>query len=278
MRFVSLLSIILFTIVNVYGQEIPDINWDSLQLTKPWEKTEVWNPVPTQVTPGMAMLAPSDAVVLFDGKSLDAWCKPQYIDEGVNMDQISAAIGLLDTDRDRQAADWNIQDGAIVVKPGTGAIETKQGFGDMQLHIEWLSPTDLQKKGQAYSNSGVFIMGMYEIQVLNSHSNTTYPNGQAGAIYKQHIPLVNASKPSGEWQTYDIIWTAPRFDSNGKMNSPAKMTALHNGVLIQNNVVLEGPTAYIGKSKYIAHPDKLPIRLQDHGDLVRFRNIWVREL
>lgn len=277
MRQILILSILMVA-SHLWSQDIPTINWDSLQQSKPWEKTEVWTPVPTQVNPNRADLPPSDAIVLFDGSDLSAWCKPQYVYEGANMNQIGAAIEHLDDKRARIDADWNVVDGAMVVKPGTGAIETKQAFGDVQLHIEWLSPVDPGKEGQGYSNSGVFLMGMYEIQVLNSYQNKTYPNGQAGAIYKQHIPMVNASRPPGEWQAYDIVFTAPKFDSTGKLTAPATMTAFHNGVLIHHAVELKGPTAYIGAPSYLAHPSKLPLRLQDHSDLVRFRNIWVREL
>lgn len=263
---------------SISAQDLPPINWDSLQTTKPWAKTEVWEPVPQQVDPGQVNQAPSDAVILFGGDNLDAWCKPQFIHEEVTVERISEVLKHIDHNRSRKPADWDIKGGAMVVKPSTGAIETRQAFGDMQLHIEWLSPTDPSKDGQAYSNSGVFIMGLYEVQILNSYGNKTYPNGQAGSVYKQHIPLVNASRPSGEWQTYDIIFTAPTFDKNGKVQTPAYLTVLHNGVLIQNHVELSGPTAYIDAASYTPHAEKLPLRLQDHGDLVRFRNIWVREL
>ena len=175
-------------------------------------------------------------------------------------------------------APWKIENGELVVVPGTGQIATKKAFGDVQLHIEWLAPSQSGKEGQMYSNSGVFFMGIYEVQVLNSYENPTYNNGQAGSVYKQHIPLVNASKPVDTWQEYDIIFMAPKFSSKGTLVSPAKVTVLHNGVLVQNNVELMGPTCYIGTSYYIAHPEKLPLLLQDHGDPMRFRNIWVREL
>jgi hypothetical protein len=176
------------------------------------------------------------------------------------------------------SADWTVEAGQFVVKPGTGAIETKENFGDFQLHIEWLSPQDTGKEGQGYSNSGVFMMGLYEIQVLNSYANRTYSNGQAGSVYKQHIPLANASRKPGEWQMYDIVFTAPQFNKDEILKSPARVTVFHNGVLIQNNVELEGPTAYIGKSEYFQHPEEMPLRLQDHGDLVRYRNIWIRKI
>ena len=166
----------------------------------------------------------------------------------------------------------------MTVAPGTGAIETKKAFGDVQLHLEWNAPVAEGKSGQGYSNSGVFFMGMYEVQILNSYENDTYSNGQASSVYKQHIPLVNASRAPGQWQSYDIIFMAPRFSEKGSLISPARITVLHNGVLVQNNVELLGPTTYIGASHYTPHPEKMPLALQDHGDPVQFRNIWIREL
>lgn len=220
------------------------------------EETEVWEPVPPVVTPGEDNKAPSDAIVLFDGKSLSQWRKV----------------------KEDKPVEWTLGKNEMIVKPGSGDIQTLKSFGSVQLHIEWLAPVDEGKESQQYSNSGVFFMGMYEVQVLNSYKNKTYSNGQAGSVYKQHIPLVNASKPPGTWQKYDIIFTAPEFESSGDLKSPAYLTVIHNGVLVQNNVELKGPTVYIGHPKYVAHPSKLPIKLQDHGNLVRFRNIWVREL
>ena len=175
-------------------------------------------------------------------------------------------------------ADWKLEEGDLVVVPGTGHLVTKELFGDVQLHIEWLTPKDITKKSQDYSNSGIFLMGLYEIQILNSFDNETYSNGQAGAIYKQHIPLVNATKPPGNWQEFDIIFSAPKFSNSGNVLNPARITVFHNGVLIQNNVYLTGPTCYIGQAYYVKHPEKLPILLQNHGNPVRFRNIWVRKL
>lgn len=247
------------------------------QITDP-KKTEVWKPEPTVVTPGNLYAAPSDAIILFDGKDLSQWQKPQFKFEKGTVAEMKADIDALDDSYKNPAADWTVAAGQFTVKPGAGAIETKEKFGDFQLHIEWVSPEDKGKEGQAYSNSGVFMMSLYEIQVLNSYQNRTYSNGQAGSIYKQHIPLVNASRKPGEWQMYDIVFTAPRFEEDGSLKSPARVTAFHNGVLIQNNVTLEGPTAYIGKSEYFQHPAELPLRLQDHGDLVRYRNIWIRRL
>jgi len=219
------------------------------------EHTEVWEPVPEKVVPGVFTAAPSDAIVLFDGENLAAW----ETEKGAEIE-------------------WLLKDGAMVVKPGSGAIQSKQGFGDVQLHLEWLSPVDEGKEGQLYSNSGVFFMGLYEVQILNSYENKTYPNGQAGSIYKQYIPMVNASKPPGEWQTYDIIFKAPVFGVSGEVIEKACLTVLHNGVLLHHNAILSGPTVYIGDPEYKAHADKLPLMLQDHGDRVRFRNIWLREI
>lgn len=229
------------------------------------------------VTPGVDRRPPSDAIVLFDGGDLDEWRKPQHTSEKGTIPEMKADIEALDPAYRHPSADWLVEAGQMIVKPGSGAVETREAFGDIQLHVEWLSPYDPGKEGQQYSNSGIFLMGLYEIQVLNNYKNKTYANGQAGSVYKQTPPLVNASRPPGEWQAYDIVFTAPRFDS-GKLVSPAYVTVLHNGVLVQNHVELEGPTAYIGKSSYFPHPAQLPLRLQDHGDSVRYRNIWVRTL
>lgn len=218
--------------------------------------TEIWKPEAPLVTPGKtAADAPSDAIVLFDGKSLSAW--------------VSEKGG---------AAAWTIADNAMTVKPGSGGIKTKQGFGSCQLHIEWRAPEVVKGEGQGRGNSGIFLMEQYELQVLDMYNNKTYSNGQAGSIYKQAIPLVNASRKPGEWQTYDILFTAPEFYEDGRVKSAARITVLHNGVLIQNNTTIWGGTQYIGIAKYEKHASTLPIMLQDHGDLVSFRNIWIRPL
>lgn len=218
--------------------------------------TEVWSPVPVKVTPGATVGAPpSDAIVLFDGKSIDAW---------------KSANG--------GAAKWRVENGELVVAPGTGDIQTKNGFGDVQLHVEWRLPQlPPDKVNQDRANSGVFLQDVYEVQVLDNFENKTYVNGMVGSIYKQFPPLVNATLPAEKWQTYDIIFTAPRFAANGSVTSPARMTVLHNGVLVQNNATLKGGTVYIGTPSYTAHGDG-PIRLQDHAHEVRFRNIWLRKL
>lgn len=220
------------------------------------EETEVWSPVPRVVTLSSVDNVPSDAIVLFDGASATEW--------------VSA-------DNSSQPIEWTIADGALTVAPGKGGIRTKREFTDFQLHIEWRAPSVVKGDGQGRGNSGIFMQGLYELQVLDSYENPTYPNGQAASLYKQKIPLVNATRSPGEWQTYDVIWTAPRFNKDGVLISKARITVLHNGVLVQNNVELDGATEFIGLPKYSAHGPG-PIMLQDHGDLVSFRNIWIREL
>ncbi|BET66821.1 DUF1080 domain-containing protein [Opitutales bacterium ASA1] len=220
----------------------------------PPEATEYYEPVPPVVAVP-ASGVPSDAIVLFDGTSFDAW-------ETTKADSTG----------------WAIEGDAMTVVPKQGNIRTKQGFRDVQLHLEWRSPTDDDGKGQGRGNSGVFFMTRYEVQVLDSYQNPTYVNGQAGSIYKQHPPLANATRAPGEWQTYDIVFIAPRFNSDGSLKSPARMTVFHNGVLVQHDAVLAGPTVWRGEPKYSAHPDRLPIELQDHSDKVSFRNIWLREI
>lgn len=239
-------------------------------------QTELYKDIPA-VTPGEGASAPSDALVLFAGTDLSSWQKGQF-GSPASMDGLKDMIPKMDPNFTGKDADWIIKNGEMEVAPGTGGIATRKAFGDIQLHIEWLAPKAEGKTGQGYSNSGVFFMGLYEVQVLNSYENLTYSNGQAASVYKQHIPLVNASLPPGTWQTYDIIFMAPKFSNKGTLIQPARVTVLHNGVLVQNNVAIHGPTCYIGTSYYIAHPEKLPLSLQDHGDPMRFRNIWVREL
>ena len=204
---------------------------------------------PPIITPGKDRNPPSDAVVLFDGTDLSKW---------------------------ENAKNWKIENGILVSGPGD--VRTKDAFGDCQLHIEWSAPVPAKGQGQGRGNSGVFLMDTYEIQVLDSYENETYFDGQAGAVYKQTPPQVNAMQPPGEWNVYDIIWTAPRFDEDGKLNSPAYVTALHNGVLILNHFELKGDTPFTRPPEYKKHADRLPIRLQDHGNPVRFRNIWIRDL
>jgi hypothetical protein len=226
----------------------------NIQAQKP-EETEDWSRKPEMVTPGKGTLPPSDAIVLYAGaEDLDKW----------------------ESEREGPAK-WLAGD-ELTVAARSGGIKTKQAFGDIQLHIEWRAPAEVKGDGQGRGNSGVFLMGKYEVQVLDSYNNETYYNGQAGSIYKQSIPLVNASLPPGEWQTYDIIFSAPVFSEDGKRKCPGYVTVIHNGVLIQNHVEIKGTTEYIGKPKNDPHPAKLPLSLQDHGNPVSYRNIWVREL
>jgi hypothetical protein len=218
------------------------------------QDTEVWAPEPPVVTAPPAA-PPSDASVLFDGTNFDQW---ESTKEG--------------------AVAWKLVDGAMEIVPKTSGIRTKKSWGDIQLHLEFQSPAVVEGKGQGRGNSGVFLMGQYELQVLDSYENKTYVNGQAASIYKQFAPLVNASRPPGEWQTYDVVFIAPRFNGDGTVASPARITVFHNGVLVHHDRALNGPTDYIHKLPYKPHPPKLPLELQHHGDAVRFRNIWVREL
>lgn len=229
-------------------------------IVKESEKTEVWQPVPKVVTPGKTSAdAPSDAIVLFDGQNLNQWQTAKGGQPG-----------------------WKMEDGILTVVKGSGDIVTKQSFGSCQLHIEWRAPSVIAGSSQSRGNSGIFLMGKYELQVLDSYENPTYVNGQAGSIYKQLIPLVNASRKPGEWQSYDIVFSAPKFASDGSVLEPARITVLHNGVLVQNNGVIKGSTEWIGQPKYSKHGEKEPLVIQDHGrdggQPVSFRNIWIREL
>ena len=220
------------------------------------EDTEFYEPKIKKITPGENNQPPSDAIVLFDGKDLSAW----------------------ESAKDGSKAPWTVQDGYFTVKPGTGNVKTKEDFGDFQLHIEWRSPQKIEGEGQGRGNSGIFLQGLYEVQVLDSYESPTYVNGQAGSIYKQHPPLVNATKPPTEWDVYDIIYTAPKFDEkNGALLEAGYVTVLHNGVVVQNRSKLQGTTEYIGTPKWVAHGDG-PIVLQDHSNTTSFRNVWIRPL
>ena len=229
------------------------------------EDTEQWTPEPPVVTPDKAGDAapPSDAIVLLGKDGLGEWAS-----------------------MDGTPAKWHFRRGVMTVNKGTGNIQTRRVFGSYQLHLEWRIPVPINGGGQGRGNSGLFLASTgggdagYELQILDSYRNKTYANGQAGSVYKQYSPLVNAMRPPGQWQTYDVVWTAPAFKADGSLKSPARLTAFHNGVLIQDNVVLGGETTYIGKPKYKAH-GKTPIKLQDHGDPsepISFRNIWIRPL
>jgi hypothetical protein len=227
--------------------------------------TEVWTPEPKVVTPAATPGgAPSDAVVLFDGKNLDQWVSV----------------------KDKSPAAWTVADGVMTVNKKAGNIETKRSFTNYQLHLEFRIPASITGEGQGRGNSGLFLASTgagdsgYELQILDSYNNKTYVNGQVGSIYKQSIPLANAAAKPGEWQTYDVVWTAPTFNADGSVKTPAYVTALHNGVLVQNQVSLKGETLYIGPPVYKAH-GAAPIKLQAHGDPsepISFRNIWVRDL
>ena len=236
-------AVILMTMTTAFSQK-PDP-----------KDTEVWEPEPAIISPGKDPFAPpSDAIVLFNGRNLDSW-----------------------VDSKGNPAKWTVADDVMTVAKGTGDIKTKQAFGDVQLHIEWRTPAKVDGEGQGRGNSGIFFCEMYELQVLDSYENRTYSNGQAGSIYKQSMPMVNASRPPGEWQSYDAIFIAPRFNQDGTLNTPGRITVFHNGVLIHHYTEIKGTTEYIGSPKIVAH-GKGSIRLQDHGNPTSFRNIWVREL
>jgi len=247
-----LLAFLMLVVAFAYAQQVPTMEM------KP-QMTEIWEPEVKIIDPGQKYGdAPSDAIVLFDGNNLEA----EWISE-----------------RGDGNPGWKVENGEMTVVPKTGGIKTKREFENFQLHIEWRSPSVVKGEGQGRGNSGVFLQGIYEVQVLDNYNNRTYRNGQAGSIYKQHPPMVNACRAPGEWQTYDIIYTAPIFKADGTYLIPPRITVLHNGVLVQNAADVRGPTVFIGVPEYAvkAH-GKGPISLQDHGDLVSFRNIWIREL
>lgn len=220
-----------------------------------WRVHDKMRPVPAAVMPGKASTqqkvgsAPSDAIVLFDGSSLDAF----------------------------SGGPWTLEDGVMTVN-GKGDMSSKQAFGDVQLHMEWRTPEEPDRESQGKGNSGVFLMGRYEVQILNSYQNRTYADGQAAALYGQKPPDANVTLPAGKWNSYDIVFRAPRFSDSGELQSPATVTVLHNGVLVQNNVKLLGATSHRAVASYKAHDSKLPLKIQDHGNPISFRNIWVREL
>ena len=228
-----------------------------VQVSSQWPQHSMDRPRPpvVQSAPHVGQAPPSDAIVLFDGKDLAQWQA-----------------------EDGSAAKWVVRDGFVEVKPGTGMLVSRRGFGDAQLHIEWATPTPPKGEGQERGNSGIFLMGIYELQVLDSYQSDTYADGQAGAIYGQSPPLVNATRPPGQWQTYDVVFHRPHFKADSSVERPARMTVFLNGVLIQDNFELSGPTAHQRRPPYSAHADKLPLKLQDHGNPVRYRNIWIREL
>lgn len=257
----------IFTVaaVTLLGTSLGAPVGQTAQQARP-QDTEVWAPEVPVVTPGSATMVapPSDAVVLFDGKDLREWVAT----------------------KDKSPAKWTVADGVLTVRKGTGNIETRRKFRNYQLHLEWRIPANITGEGQARGNSGVFLASTgegdagYELQIMDSFRNKTYANGQAGSIYKQFAPLANPVRAPGEWQSYDVLWTAPVFAADGSLTSPAYVTALLNGVLVQDHVALKGETVYIGAPRYTAH-QSASIKLQDHGDPsapISFRSIWLREL
>lgn len=243
----TLLPLLLFPCVPFLAQ---DAGYTDTPLLpgQTWRVHDAARPVPAAVTPGEGTNPPSDAVVLFDGKNLNAWA----------------------------GGPWALEDGALVVN-GKGTLSTKESFGDCQLHLEWATPSTVHGSSQARGNSGVFLMGLYEVQILDSYDNSTYADGQAAALYGQHPPDVNASRRPGAWQTYDIFFRAPRFEDTA-LAEPALVTVVHNGVLVHHARQLLGATRHKAVAQYEAHAPELPLELQDHGDPVRFRNIWIRRL
>lgn len=249
-------SLLMLSLFCAYGVNAQNQNPENAKM-KP-EMTEFWDPEVTVVTPGNTPQdAPSDAIVLFDGTAeslMKNW-----------------------TNMKNEAPGWKVSDNCVTVVKGTGNIKTKMDFEDVQLHIEWRTPAEVVGESQGRGNSGIFLQGLYELQVLDNYNNRTYRNGQAGSMYKQYAPLVNVCKKPGVWQTYDVIYTAPRFKENGSLFTRARITVLQNGVLIQNDVLLLGPTEYIGIPKYKKH-GPAPLELQDHNNPVSYRNIWIRKL
>jgi len=251
-RFLLFFSTIAFLLVAAPVHSQVDTKWKIHDPNRPPPAIVFPGTSSTQDSPGKP---PSDAVILFDGKDLSHWMH-----------------------KDGSAAKWKVENGYAEVVPKTGYIYTRDSFGDCQLHVEFAEPTPPKGESQERGNSGVFLMGTYEIQVLDSYDNKTYADGQAAAVYGQFPPLVNSSRPPGQWQAYDIVFHGPRFDQSGKLLRPARVTVFHNGVLAQDNVELSGPTEHGERPPYKPGPEKAPLALQDHGDLVRYRNIWIREL
>jgi hypothetical protein len=252
MNLFSRFSIVLVLLISVISLPVTAQEKSDMEP----EDTEWYEPVPPKVTPAddHFLPPPSDAMILFDGSDMSKWKST----EG-------------------GAVPWEIAKGYVIVKPGSGDIETRDSFGSFQLYIEWRSPMNMDHEGQDRGNSGIFLQNRYELQVLDVFENETYVNGMAGSIYKQYAPLVNPSKAPGEWQTYNIAYTAPEFNADGSLQSPARVTVIWNGVVVQNNVEIKGHTPYIGLPEYTAHGDG-PIRLQDHDSEVGYRNIWIRAL
>jgi hypothetical protein len=261
MRYPAFKFILLPTFILLMGSFLCTANSVGItqkKIDKKWKIHDESRPLPPVVDPGpftASAKPPSDAIVLFDGKDLSDW-----------------------TDMKGNPSKWKVENGYMESVKKAGMVKTKKVFGDCQLHVEFRTPLPVKGDSQGRGNSGVFLMEMYEVQVLDSYENKTYADGMVAAVYGQFPPLVNASRPPGEWQTYDIIFRRPHFDEEGKLTRPAYMTVFHNGILVQDNVELCGPTAWKKRPPYKAHPDELAIALQDHGNPVRFRNIWIREL
>jgi hypothetical protein len=249
--FVSIGTLLLTCISTLSNAQV-DPKWKIHDPDRPLPAIVDPETASTQDSPGRP---PSDAVVLFEGKDLSKWAH-----------------------KDGSPAKWKVEGGYLETVPKTGYIYTREAFGDCQLHVEFAEPVPPKGESQGRGNSGVFLMGLYEIQVLDSYENKTYADGQAAAVYGQYPPLVNASRPPGQWQSYDIVFHGPRFGNAGKLLRPARVTVLHNGVLVQDNVELSGPTAHKARPPYSPQPEKLPLALQDHSNPIRFRNIWIREL
>ena len=248
-----ILSALAFLIVcSAIANAQPDPNYKIHDESRPLPPIVTPGTFSTPDTPGKP---PSDAIVLFDGANLNKWVS-----------------------QDGSPAKWKVENGYAEVVAHTHNIHTKDSFGDCQLHVEFMEPTPPHGESQDRGNSGVYLMNTYEIQVLDSYDNKTYADGQAGSVYGQYPPLVNASRPPGQWQTYDIVFHGPRFDPSGKLLRPARVTVFHNGVLVQDNVQLTGPTEHGERPPYKPGPDKGPLALQDHGAPVHYRNIWIREL
>ena len=249
-RIAHVLALVLVIgIATIAGDSLAQSSWMAHDVNRP--------PAPV-VLPAQQELpvpAPPDALVLFDGSDLSQWESP-----------------------DGTAPLWIVSDGTMISVPDSGYVQTREGFGDAQLHVEWATPFPVEGEGQGRGNSGIYLMGLYEVQVLDSYQNPTYADGQAGSIYGQYPPLYNVSLPPGEWQSFDIFFRRPRFSEAGALLEAARLTVLHNGVVVQNNAELWGPTNWLQSLPYRSHSDKLPLALQDHGNPVRYRNIWVRSL
>lgn len=256
--FIIMVLICSILVLGCQNKNNSEMKPENPQISEKWKIHDMDRPLPPVVDPGPAgppVSPPSDAVVLFNGKDLSGW-----------------------TDSKGQPAGWNVINGYMEVVKKAGSIKTEEKFGDCQLHIEWAPPSPAVGEGQDRGNSGVFLMDHYEIQVLDSYQNRTYADGMAAAIYGQYPPSVNACRPPGEWQSYDIIFHRPRFDEQGRLKSPAVMTVFHNNVLVHDNARLTGPTEWKKRPPYKAHADRLPLSLQDHDHPVRYRNIWIRDL